>query len=169
MPNRKNAAILLSTMAILAGCQTTQTIVTPPVQVTFSEVEVQNSVQKYVNLPSRTFAFDSKGKRSEQIGTPCEISSHGFSASYVTPATVSLPVFGLNTSDLTMTCTINEQQRSKSIGVVNLTADSIRSSGASGGLIGAVVASGIAGVRGNRPNDNYSYHPLNLDLNDKPR
>lgn len=148
----------------LAACQTTRTLSTPPVTAQFSSETVRKDVEKYVILQSRTTALNDKKRRVETDGVPCAVEGNGFSLNYRTPANLKLPVFGVRTSDLSMSCTYEGAKKYKSIKVRNLTAERIANAGAGGGLIGSLIASGFAASRGNKPGDDYTYASLSMFL-----
>lgn len=148
-------AVLLA--GFLAACQTNRTLSTPPVEARFGSETVRSNVEKFVILQSRTTALNDRKRRVDVDGIPCSVKGDGFSLTYHTPANLKLPVFGVRTSDLSMSCTYKGARKYKSIKVRNVTAERIANSGAGGGLIGSLIASGIAASRGNKPGDNYTY------------
>lgn len=153
-----------SLVLVLTGCNTTSTLTTPPVEASFSSAAKRGDVEKYVILQSRTTALNDQKRREQVDGVPCAVRGDGFSLSYKTPANLRIPVFGVKTSDLSMSCTYKGSKKYKPIGVRNLTAERIANSGAGGGLIGSLIASGIAASRGNKPGDDYTYNRPNMFL-----
>ncbi len=141
----------------LTACQSTRTLSTPPVEARFSSETARNNVEKYVILQSRTTALNEKKRRVDVDGIACSVRGDGFSLNYRTPANLKLPVFGVRTSDLSMSCAYQGSRKYKSINVRNVTAERIANAGAGGGLIGSLIASGIAASRGNKPGDDYTY------------
>ena len=167
--NVKAAAVAISAACFLSACLSAKKPTTPPVEAQFATAEAQSSVQKYVVLDSHTFVYNANRRRVELKGVPCTVKGNGFTVSYTTPANLRLPVYGPNTSDLSMTCQYEGDERFKNIEVRNLTAESISNAGASGGFIGSLVATGIAAGRGNRANDEYTYSTPSMFLNEKAK
>ncbi|KIC36439.1 hypothetical protein RA27_22040 [Ruegeria sp. ANG-R] len=169
---KKTRLKLFAGMAIaalgLSACASTplQEITTPPVE---PKVTSKAPVQKYVTLPARTFIYAENGKRAELAGIKCKLRGDKFHTSYQTPANVKLPVYGLETSALNLACRHQNKDVHETVGVRNLTSEQIAGSGAQHGLIGSLLASGIAAGRGNRPNDNYTYRTPYMALNEKPK
>ena len=158
----------VSLAMFLTACESTRTLTTPPVTAKFSSQAARADVEKFVILQSRTTALNDKKKRVEIDGVPCTVDGNGFSLDYKTPANLQLPVFGVKTSDLSMSCTYKGTKRFKSIKVRNLTAERISNAGAGGGLIGSLIASGIAASRGNKPGDDYTYLTPKMFLDSDP-
>jgi hypothetical protein len=165
--NSRMTGIAVGVACLLSGC-TTKAPSTPPVEPQFGTTEAQSAVQKYVVLDSHTYVY-AGSKRVETQGVPCKVSGSGFAMAYASPANLRLPVFGVKTSDLSMTCTHDGNEKYKTIKVRNLTSEGIANAGANGGLIGAVIGMGIAGARGDRANDEYTYQSPIMVLNEKPK
>ncbi len=164
----KRSFLLISLIPFLiAGCMTTK-ITTPPVEVSFSSGTARDEVQRYIVLPSHTMIYNADGKSEQKDGVPCVVKGERFSVKYVSPANLRLPVFGPDTSDISMICTFQGEEKFENLESRNLTMEKISNSGASGGLIGAVVAITVASARGNRPNDEYSYETPLMYLNRRP-
>lgn len=168
LTNRTSLAICVVASLALGACATTSQLTTPPLDVSFESDETRADVREFVVLTSRTYLYDANRTREEVQGVPCVIQGHGFQLAYTTPANVRLPTFGIRSSELSMTCTWEEQPRYQPLHVRNLTQESIQSSGTSGGLLGVVLTAGIAAVRGNQEDDSYSYRTPNMDLNERP-
>ncbi|MEM9107254.1 MAG: hypothetical protein AAGC96_16505 [Pseudomonadota bacterium] len=165
--NRMSAAGAGATAILLSACATPPPT-TPPVEASFTSASAQADVQKFVVLASRTYAYGPDRKRTEKKGVPCTIKGKGFQVRYNSPANVRLPVYGLNTSELSMTCQYEGSTRFEALSVRNLTAERIADSGSAGGLVGAIVAISISSARGNQPDDDYTYETPDMDLNRKP-
>lgn len=168
MTKSKSLATCLVASLALISCASTSQLTTPPLEVSFGSAEDRTNIRDFVVLTSRTYAYNANRSRNEVEGVPCTIQGEGFHLAYTTPANVRLPVFGLQTRELSMTCTWQEEQRFQPLFVRNLTQESIESSGTSGGLLGVVLTAGIAAVRGNREDDRYSYRTPNMELNERP-
>ena len=161
--------LLFSTIlsVALAGCMATTEITTEPVDVKMTRAKGAQ-VQRTEVVPARAFLYDAKGKRKEVSGVPCTVKNERFTASYSTPANVRIPVFGAQSSPLSAVCSYQGQRIAAVIGVRNITHENMINGGAvAGGLLGVVIASGMAKNRGNRADDQYGYYPLTVELNKK--
>ncbi|EEE35151.1 conserved hypothetical protein [Rhodobacteraceae bacterium KLH11] len=151
----------------LSACATTelQDITAPPIE---SKIISKVPVQKVVTLEARTFAYGEDGKRAELVGIPCKLRNEMFRTAYQTPANVKLPVYGAETTELDLKCSYKGETKVKTVEVRNLTRENISKSGSQHGMLGVLIASGVAAAHGNRPNDDYSYRPPFFTLNEKP-
>lgn len=165
--NRTKVAGAMSIALILSACATPPPK-TPPVEPTFTSAAARQSVKKFVVLPSRTYAYTAERKREEKQGVPCRIKGSGFTVDYRTPANVRLPVYGLDTSELSMTCEYEGSTKFENLSVRNLTAERIADSGNSGGFLGVIIAASISSARGNQPDDDYTYERPDMELNSRP-
>lgn len=165
---KRMSAVGVAVIAVLLSACATPPPTTPPVEATFTSASAKADAQKFVVLASRTYAYAPDRKRTEKKGVPCTIKGNGFRVSYNTPANVRLPVYGVKTSELSMTCQYEGSARFEALSVRNLTAERIADSGAAGGLVGAIVAISISSARGNQPDDDYTYETPDMDLNRKP-
>lgn len=168
MINQTRLATCVAAIVALSSCASNSQLSTPPIEVSFQSEQARSQTSQFVVLPSRTYLFDANRKRNEIEGVPCQIKGNGFQVTYTTPANVRLPTYGIETADLEMTCTWEDERRFQPLHVRNLTLESIQSSGVHGGLVGVVVTAGIAAGRGNRPDDRYSYRLPEMELNERP-
>lgn len=149
-------------VALLAGCQPTPEITTPPVDMTYTQRGLQ--IQKYDVTAVRTYIRGENNTRQLVEGVPCKVKGGGFHARFRSSANLRLPVTGINSSDLTVTCTYEGREISRSYSVQNYTKEGIANSGATGGLVGALIAVSVASARGDHANDNYGYDDISFML-----
>lgn len=123
-------------------------------------------MNRFIVLPSRTYALD-KNRRVEKKGIPCYIKGDEFIVNYASPANLRLPLFGANTSDLTMVCIYEGKKRVKNLKIRNVTSERIAGIGSAGGLIGVVITASIASACGNQSNDDYTYMVSDMNLQRK--
>ena len=162
----KTYAAVLSALVLTACGPSTTPITTAPVQVSHSTTR---PVQRYEIVPARAVMFDASGKRVELAGVPCRLNGAGLAAAYTTPANLNIPIYGPNSSTVSVGCSHEGKTVQKVVGPVNKTREAVANSGSGAGLLGALIATSVAAGRGNRANDEYSYERFFVDVNKRPR
>jgi hypothetical protein len=134
----KKPIALLALMTALAACEMAD-ITQPPVQYRATKKLNEKGV---TNFTLRTFQF-ADGSRKELSGVPCKMTAPGFTASFVSPAVVSVPDMGPRTPAGSVSCSYNGATKLEILKPVNLTVRQIEQSavaaGAGAGLIGVIV------------------------------
>lgn len=104
----------------------------------------------------RTFVTTS-GKKNEVKGVPCQLRGSGFSSSFQSPASVNVPTYGPSSRAIETKCTYNGVTETKVSAPVNITEQKAISSGASGGLLGALVVAAVVSGREDKATDEFGY------------
>ena len=144
------------------------------VNVEFTNKAVAESVVGFraVSISTVLKKAGAQGSGNSQGGAPdtanadCKLASNGYSASFETPAVVSMPSFGRTTSPAKLTCTYNDKAFNKTYKAANLS-QSKRTGNALGvGVVlcpicGVVMA---VGNSGEKEGDAFGFEPMILEV-----
>lgn len=145
-------------VSTLLGCVEYQTA--RPADVRFTS-GANAGVTGYHSLPVRAF-LGRASQKTEMRGVPCEVIGSGFKAQVQTPAAVNVPVYGLKSKALYVSCKYEGEMQDISLAPVNLTESKALSNGAAGGVLGVIVTSAVVAGRKNKQDDEYGYNNVNM-------
>ncbi|MEM1235639.1 MAG: hypothetical protein AAGI10_01630 [Pseudomonadota bacterium] len=115
----------LAAVALLAACTAKAPITQPPVEMSFAETERTKAITGVdtVNIRAR---LRTGNQSAELANVPCRLSGPGFSAQFLTPASVELPVFGNTAPQLALSCEYEGETKSSSLNARNVSEDQRR-------------------------------------------
>ena len=147
---------------ILAGCSEQAPITTPPVDVTREAGFQTAGIQDFQPITIRaTGKVGGKSASTEISGANCELSGSGYSAKFITPAVVRVPNYGRTGRAVTVFCRSQNLSGLETANVFNrdLSARraSVANSGNGNGILGALIAGGIAASMKEREGDRFGY------------
>lgn len=144
--------------ALLAGCVATAPITQPPVSMSFQNASraAQATGLEPVTVRARLSAND---EIAELASVPCQLNGPGYSARFVTPAVLELPIFGNTAPQVSLSCTYGGETRTRSLRATNVSElerrkarekalDELREEGRSGASIFLTIGLGQRGPRG---------------------
>jgi len=135
----------LAAVLTLAACASE--ISTPPVAYTATKTLNERST---TTLTARAFARVD-GKRQELSGVLCTFQGDGFKSSFTTPAVLIAPNMQTRTPVASVTCSYNDQSKTKTLTPYNKTLADINSGamsiGYGAGLVGVLVGGAVAAVQ----------------------
>lgn len=111
--------------ALLAGCAPKAPITQAPVQMSFVDKTRSASVIGIDAIEVRT-RLNQNDETVELAGVPCRLSGPGYSASFVTPAAVELPIFRQNAPQLSLSCRYEDETRTQALRARNITEEQRR-------------------------------------------
>jgi hypothetical protein len=142
--------------SVLVACETYEDAT--PVDVSF-QTKASRNIKGYSQVPVTSLIMKN-GSQSKLTGVPCELKGSGFKAKFVTPAMVNVPVYGMATRSLLVTCRYGEETVSKTLLPVNLTQVKAANTGfALGGLLGVLIVASAVNSPQNKDMDEYGYNP----------
>ncbi|MEO1796465.1 MAG: hypothetical protein AAFR53_05565 [Pseudomonadota bacterium] len=111
--------LTLALPCLLAGCVATAPITQPPVTMTFADPARQVSVTGLdtITVRNRLRTDDTTG---ELAGVPCRLNGPGYTARFVSPATLELPLFGNTAPQLALSCTFEGETKSTTLAARNV-------------------------------------------------
>lgn len=104
------------------------------------------------------------GTEPSSVKSDCRLTSRGYAASFRTPATVNLPSFGRDTPPVTLSCTYNDEDVTKSFKAENLSKSSRTGTALGVGVLLCPVCGVAAGIAGSndKVGDAYGFSALQL-------
>ncbi len=151
------AVLGLGVAAIVAGCtpQSEKPIVHMPLDKQLTDNLVLTKAGRTRDLknvfPTKINAKTHSSSRFVKDAT-CKMSAETFDVSFTATTTLTLPGYGPTTPPMTVTCTYNDKEISRSVTAINLTAQAYQTQAVGHmlvglGLIGALVTAGQADSR----------------------
>lgn len=146
---------------ILVGCAGS-TIDSPPTDATY-----KNRSSMFIKDTSQNTSVKIRSKYKEGFwgeeftGATCVAENAEFKAEFITPAVVNVPVRGKDTQPFTVTCTYAGKMSTEVAKPYNVRERNTRNTMVNGGLIGALMAEAIIGVRDD-VEDTYDYDEVHV-------
>ena len=156
--NLKKFILALAALSLVAACEPYKTA--KPSDVRFASGG-NKGVLGYHPMPVRAFV-GRISQKAELTGVPCEVVGSGFRAKVITPAALNVPVYGLKSRAIYVSCVYDGETVDLSLRPLNLTENKAMQNGASAGLLGVVVATAVVASRKDKQHDEYGYANVSM-------
>jgi len=166
----KNIFTLGSVLLLTACSAAKMNITSKPVGVQQTAGYVSTGITETQPLEVRTYQkVEDSLKEVQKVN--CELKGRGFTAKVITPGIVNIPVYGKGSPAVTTYCTSNDLAGTKSALIANLDLQTRKAStanaGATGGLLGALIATAVSANMGERKGDRFAYNPIAVTISPK--